>query len=221
MDPVTAGIMGIGGGFISMMGAREQNAIQRDMARAQYNIRMSNYRWGEMGNSIQHMYRNLNISRQNQARFRQNREIARAANSTRAMKEKALQENVGSQLINISRAQQQSTAKLSTAASGAGLTPASGTVQALKRQLAEGGRDAVRSLALNNHLGKQNIIREQEAALARRDLYGYTNEAYYMPAQPPQYIDPPGMSTMGQLSAFMGGAASGMSIASSYTTATA
>ncbi len=213
MDPLTIAAIGTGGGLISMFGAAEQNALQRDMARAQYQIKLSNWRWSEMGNTLQHMYKNLEISRQNQARYRQNREIAKAANATRAIKEKGLRDNIGSQLVNLSRGQQQTSARLTSAMYGSNMNPRSGTAQALKRQLKEGGREAIKGLAMQNYLGKQNIIREQEAALARRDLYSHSSEAYYMPSQPPQYIDPPGFSTMQALGAFMGGAGSAIGMA--------
>ena len=205
-------IAGIAGGVFSAIGASEQAAAQQDMARAQYAINLSNWRWDEMGNSLQHMYRNLQLSRENQARFRQNREIARAANATRALKESTLRENIGAQLVSVSRANKQSSAQLTSSSYGAGLNPASGTVQALQRQLKENGRAAIQQLAKENYMGKQNIIREHEAALSRRDLYSYNTEAYYMPSQPPQYVDPPGMSTMGMLGAAMGGASSGIGI---------
>lgn len=213
-----AGYAGLATGLINMFAASEQAAQAQDMARAQYAIKLSNWRWDEMGNTLQHMYRNLQLSRENQARFRQNREIARAANSTRALKEKTLRDNIGSQLVGLSRGQRQSAAQLTSAAYGAGLSPNSGTVKALKRQLDENGRSAIQQLAQENYMGKQAIIREQEAALSRRDLHGYNTEAYYMPSQPPQYIDPPGFSTMQALGAFAGGASQGVGMVSDFNT---
>ena len=165
-----AGYAGLATGLINMFAASEQAAQAQDMARAQYAIKLSNWRWDEMGNTLQHMYRNLQLSRENQARFRQNREIARAANSTRALKEKTLRDNIGSQLVGLSRGQRQSAAQLTSAAYGAGLSPNSGTVKALKRQLDENGRSAIQQLAQENYMGKQAIIREQEAALSRRTI---------------------------------------------------
>jgi hypothetical protein len=183
-------------------------AAQAAMEQAQHRIRLSNYNREVMQNTLQNMLKNEEISRVNQARWRQNRAIASAANETRALREERLSKNTASKLINISRGSNQSLDSLLSSAIGSGLSPQSGTASALRRQLEENGHKEMMFLKENDYYQRQNIIREQDNALRKRDLHSWNAGSYYMPGPAPQLVQQTGTSALQDMSAFMGGAAS-------------
>jgi hypothetical protein len=204
--------MALGMGALQMFAGKEQAKNQALMQQAQHRIDMSNFARGEMIDRIQNMLKNEEISRVNQARWRQNRAIASAANETRALKEDVLRKNTATQLLNISRGQNQALDSLTSSAVAAGMTPQSGTAKALRRQLETKGYQEMVSLRANDYYARQNIIREQENALRTRDMYSHNEGAYYLPGQPPQLVQQTGTSFLQDATAFMGGAGQAVSM---------
>jgi hypothetical protein len=197
--------MSLAMGALNMFAGRQQAKTQAAVQRAQHAIDLSNYNRGKMIDNIQNLLKNEEISRINQARWRQNRAIAKAANETRALRENVLDKNTATQLINISRGNNQALDSLAVSSIGAGLSPQSGTVQALRRQLEENGHQEMMSLKNNDYYARQNIIREQENALRTRDLHGWNQGSYYLPGPAPTLVQQSGTSFLQDATSFMGG----------------
>ena len=68
-----------GMGILSIFQKRADEAKQRYMQQVQFAQNMSNRNWEVLDGSVKNMLKNLEITRMNQARFRQNRKIGRAA----------------------------------------------------------------------------------------------------------------------------------------------
>jgi homoserine acetyltransferase len=204
-----------GMGLLNMFSANEeaaqQAAAQQWQEQAQHAVNTSNYYREIMTGSLQNMMKNIEISRVNQARLRQNRAIALAAIQTRALQEGQQRRQTASSLYNISIGSHQALDKLLTSASGAGISTQSGTYKALQRALLSKGKETMQSLKANDYLTRQNIIRQHDNALGQRDLYGWTQGSYYLPGPAPQLLQTPqhGRSFLQNLTSFMGGAGQG------------
>jgi hypothetical protein len=68
---------------------------------------------------------------------------------------------------------------------------------------------------VQNAVDKRNIKIEYENKLKQRDLFGWNNPEYYVPGQASAFVDPGGMSFLQGATAALGGAAQGISMASS------
>ena len=209
---MSAGMMMLGMGGLSMLGGMDANAQQRQMEQAQHAIRLSNYNREKMVGSLQNMMKNIEISRVNQARWRQNREIARAANTNRVLQEGELRRGVGGKLMQVSRGHTQALDNLASKAAGSGMTPESGTAMALKRMIEDASGAEMQNLRRNDYVARQNIIREQEKALASRDLYGYNQGSTYFSGPAPQLVQTAKTSPLQAATMFAGGAAQGLSM---------
>jgi len=201
-----------GMGAMNMFAGQQQAETEQAIQRAQHAIRLSNYNRQTMIDNVQNLLKNEEISRINQARWRQNRAISKAANETRALQEGRLTRDTGAKLLNISRGHNQSLDSLAVSAVGAGLTPQSGTVKALARQLTENGHAEMTNLKTNDYLTRQNIIQQQENALAKRDLYSWNQGSYYLPGPAPTLVQQEGTSFLQDASAFMGGVSQGVGL---------
>jgi hypothetical protein len=210
---MAAGMMMLGMGGLQMLSGMEANAQQRAMEQAQHAIRLSNYNREKMVGSLQNMMKNIEISRINQARWRQNREIARAANMNRVLQEGELRRSVGGKLMQISRGQSQALDTLTSKVAGSGMTPESGTARALRKMIQNASGQEMQNLKRNDYVSRQNIIREQDKALASRDLHGYKQGSTYFSGPAPQLVQTAKTSPLQAATMFAGGAAQGMSMA--------
>ena len=183
-------------GLLNMAAGQEQASAAEAQNKVKHLIAMSNYNMKVMQGGLENTFMNLQISRSNQARMRQNRAISKAANETRFVKERDLAKTFGGQLVKLGRGYTQALDSLATSSIGAGLNAQSGTVKALRRQILASNGQQMQNLREDNFISRQNIIREQENALAQRDLYGWNAESYFMPGQPPQYLEGPGYSPL-------------------------
>lgn len=195
-----------GMGAMQMAGQRSAARTQARMEQEQHRIKMEAHRRGTMVNSLQNLLQNIEISRANQARWRQNRAIAKASNETRVLREGKLRRDSSTASINLSRGQNQALDSLTNAATGSNISPESGSFKAIKRAIQENSREGIKTLRMNDYFAKQNIIREQENALGRRDLTGYNQGKYYLGSPPPQLVQQVGTSALQSASAFLGGA---------------
>lgn len=205
-------------GGLSILSGMQANKAQRAQEAAQHAIQLSNYNRQTMVGSLQNMLKNIEISRINQARWRQNREIARAANENRVLQEGELRKSVSGKLMQISRGHSQAMDSLSSRTAGAGLTPESGSAKAIRRMLLNSSAQDLQNLRSNDYMARQNIIREQEKALASRDLYGYNQGSYYFPGPAPQLVQTAKTSALGAATMFASGAASGIGLQSAVNT---
>ena len=80
-----------GMGILSIFQKRADEAKQRYMQQVQFAQNMSNRNWDTLNGSVQNLLKNIEIGRVNQARFRQNREIGRAAISYKSASTRQLQ----------------------------------------------------------------------------------------------------------------------------------
>jgi len=206
---------GLAMGGLSMLSGMQANAAQRQAEAAQHAIQMSNYNRENMIGNLQNMMKNIEISRINQARWRQNREIAKAANENRVLQERELRKSVGGKMMQISRGRNQALDALASKATGAGMTPESGTAKALRNMILTSSGQEMQSLRENNYMARQNIIREQEKALASRDLYSYNQGSTYFSGPAPQLVQTAKTSPLAAASMFASGAASGIGLDSS------
>ena len=210
---------GLAMGGLNMLSGMEANAQQRQAEAAQHAIQMSNYNRQNMIGNLQNMMKNIEISRINQARWRQNREIARAANQNRVLQERELRKSVGGKMMQISRGRNQALDSLESRATGAGMTPESGTAKALRKMILTSSGQEMQNLRQNNYMARQNIIREQEKALASRDLYGYNQGSTYFSGPAPQLVQTAKTSPLQAASMFASGAASGIGLDADVTSA--
>lgn len=209
------GLLGVGMGVMSLLSANEQAEQQRLMAAIQHAQGMSNRNWGVLQGGVQNVLKNIEISRINQARHRANRSIEKAAMTSRAIKERALQKNLGSQLAEINNGLSDSLAKRKSVLTGKGLGFNSGTYKALEKSLVTNTAQVLTGVKVQNAIDKRNIKIEYENKLKQRDLFGWNNPEYYVPGQASGFVDPGGMSFLQGATAALGGAAQGISLASS------
>ena len=211
-------MMGMGG--LNMLSGMQANAQQRAQEQAQHAIRLSNYNRDTMIGNLQNMMKNIEISRVNQARWRQNREIARAANMTRVLQERELKKSIGGKLMQISRGHNRALDTLTSKIAGSGMTPESGTARALRKMISSASGQELQNLRQNDYMVRQNIIREQEKALGSRDLYGYNQGSTYFAGPAPQLVQTAKTSPLGAATMFASGVASGIDMYTDYTAAT-
>jgi hypothetical protein len=209
---IMAGVMG----GLSMLQGMQANKTQRAQEKIQHAINLANYNRQNMVGSLQNMFKNVEISRINQARWRQNRQIASTANENRVLQEGELRKSVGGKLLQISRGHTQAIDSLSSRTAGAGMTPESGTAKALRRMIMNSSAQDLQNLRSNDYMARQNIIREQEKALSSRDLFSYNQGSYYYPGETPQLMQTAKTSALGAATMFASGAAQGMNMQTSW-----
>jgi len=201
-----------GMGILSIFQKRADEAKQKFAQQVEFAQNMSNRNWETLDGSVKNLLKNIEISRINQARFRQNREIGRAAMEYKALSKHELHKDTGSKLRQINQGLHSSMGKLSAAATGSGLSTNSGTYKALKNQFKANAGATLESIKINDHTERQNIQRAYEGLLAKRDLFSYNMPSYYVPSQPPQNVASPGNNFMDYASAGLSGAAEGLNM---------
>ena len=209
-----AGQLGLtaGMGILSMFQKRADEAKQRYQQQVQFAQTMSNRNWDTLNGGVKNLLQNIEISRLNQARFRQNREIGRSANSYKALSQGQLRKDTGSKLIQINQGFRSSAAKLASASTGSGLSTNSGTYKALQEQLKSNAGATLASVKLTDFTERENIQRNYEGILAKRDLFSYNMPAYYIPSQPPQNVAKPAAGFLDYATAGLSGAAEGLNM---------
>ena len=201
-----------GMGILSIFQKRADEAKQRYMQQVQFAQNMSNRNWDTLNGSVQNLLKNIEIGRINQARFRQNREIGRAAISYKAASTRQLQKDTGSKLRQINQGYKSSIGKLTAARTGSGLSTNSGTYKALQNQFKANAGATLQAIKSNDHTERQNIQKAYEGILAKRDLFSYNMPSYYVPSQPPQNVASPGNNFMDYAAAGLSGAAEGLNM---------
>ena len=199
-----------GMGILNLMMASQKQKEKRHMEKARHLIRHSNYIRETQIGTMQNLLQNIEISRMNQARWRQNREIARAANQTRVLEEREHRKDLGGRLLQLSRGNNRSLDSLESNAWGNNLTPESGTFKTLRKMLIKANASDLQNLRENDYVARQNIIRKQEAALNKRDLYSWNAGSYYLPGPAPQLVQSMGYSAMQGMTDFASGFGQGM-----------
>tara|TARA_Y100000401_G_C8304499_1_gene216085 strand:+ start:529 stop:1206 length:678 start_codon:yes stop_codon:yes gene_type:complete len=213
--------MGGVGAFLGIGSANEQAKIAAYQAKAKHANDMSKRNWQVIGDSVNNVFANIEISRRNQARWRMNREIARTAISNKAMKEIQRKKKLGSTLAQINKGFQDSEGNLLAAASGSNINPNSGTFKALKRALVESTENTLTGAKIEDYAMEQAIIREYEAELGKRDLFSFDMPTYYVPGSAPQeQAVPQSASFFQQASAGLSGFGAGVSMVSNLSSLT-
>ena len=201
-----------GMGILSIFQKRADEAKQRYMQQVQFAQNMSNRNWEVLDGSVKNLLKNLEITRMNQARFRQNREIGRAAQEYRSTARHQLQKDTGSKLRQINQGYKSSMGKLAAASTGSGLSTNSGTYKALKEQFKANAGATLQAIKINDHTERQNIQKAYEGILAKRDLFSYNMPSYFVPSQPPQNVGTPGNNFLDYATAGLSGATEGLNM---------
>ena len=199
-----------GMGILNIFQQKAEQEKQQYMQQVQFAQNMSNRNWDTLNGSVQNLLKNIEISRVNQARFRQNRAIGRAANSYAAIARRQLNKEIGSQLVEVNQGFKTSLGKLTAFASGSNLSTGSGTYKALKEQLKSNAGATLTAIKTNEFNERQNIQRGFEGILAKRDLFSYNMPSYYVPSQAPQNVASPGNNFLDYATAGLSGAAQGL-----------
>jgi len=204
---VLAAAMGAMTFFQSMM-AGEQQKSQNALQRAQFEEQ-------EFNRKMQNQQKNRQIAKANAAKWMQNRNIAKAANKSRAEQEFWIQYNHENASGQFSRGFNKVNSQLQSNILQRGIKPSSQTAQALLRQSIETARKGMTSMSMNKENALVSAERKQRQALARRD-FGYSNQEAFIKGEIFQQSDSSIMQGA-LMSGIMGGTMAGLSTAASMS----
>ena len=199
MDPLTMGLLQGGSTmFQSMMAGRQQQA----QAQAQ----QAQFEWQEFTRRMDTQIKNRQIAKQNAVRWQQNRNIAMAANRTRAEEEYWLRYNYNNETSAFSRNSRQANDQLLGHLHGRNINLKSQTAKQLLRSSIGGAKEFL----VNKRVGFENSMvsakRRQDAALSQRD-FGYTEHVTFMPGE---NLQATGTMQNALMQGLVGGAISGV-----------
>jgi hypothetical protein len=167
-------IMGLGTLGMNLLGGLGQSQ-QNEMRKAEFDH-------AEWTRKMKVQQQNRQIAKTNAAKWMANKQIAKAANKTRAQKEYWVEYNYDNQTNEFSRSYQAANDKISASLAKGRIPEGSGTARALLRSNLEVAKKAL----VNKRADKDNKMitakREQDAALSRRD-FGYAEAVQFMPGE--------------------------------------
>ena len=214
--------IGLGMGAVSMIGGMaqadsgaESAAMQQwELQQAAANRRLE-WEHSEFVREGKIRAQNRDIAKANALKWMQNKNIAQAANKTRAEEEFYIRYNFNREVNNISTKVQQTNGAILENFAKRNINMRSANT----RQLINMAIDDATGLVIDSRLNKENKMRsaerKQAAALASRD-FGYKNHTTFIPGM---YLQNPIMSPeqaysstheTGMMSALMGGVSSGL-----------
>ena len=211
---IELGLAGMGLGIVSgIMQADAAEDQARARAAAQYQAELNQYNAANFRGVMSTYQQNRGIAQNNAARRFRNMVLAENANQQRAYAERALAKNKNAQLGNAANAFKFNMAGLSSNLSGRGFSRG-GTQKAIKNMMRGRSLNEVLAIAENGRQQEKAILGQQDAMLAQRD-FRRDEAALFIPGAPPTYqYTGSGQSMMGSI---LGGAAQGLSMASSLS----
>ncbi len=197
---VTAALVAGGGTLFSSM-------MQGQASAAQAAAQKQQFEWSEFTRRMDTQIKNRQIAKQNAIRWQQNKDIASAANKTRAEEEFWLRYNYDNETSAFSRQTKQANDQLVGTLSGRNINLKSQTAKQLLRQSLETNKEFLVNRRVAFGTSMLTAKRKQENALSTRN-FGYNAHITFMPGVDTS-PDPKSIMKNALISGLVGGAAAG------------
>tara|TARA_Y100001963_G_scaffold105867_1_gene146239 strand:+ start:1593 stop:2234 length:642 start_codon:yes stop_codon:yes gene_type:complete len=201
-------VVGIIAGATALLGAYESGSAASNQIKAAENAQ----KWQDFQNALNLQRQNREITKKNAQKWQMNKNIAEAANITRAEEEFWLRYNFNNESGTLGRNTKAANDSLLASFHGRGIGSNSQTAKQMQRMSFENAKQAMVDRRVQHGTQMLSAERKQDAALARRD-FGYQAQIPFMEGMTNSPSAGAAMTSAmasGGIQAILGGITSGM-----------